>query len=152
MTTREKMRIILCEAISPKIVAFDCTNESILQGFRQSCETNFGAQGMGAFGLPTRVVLNLTKQCGLFAIRVPSTYATDAVACVGLIIALSNRPITVRVLHISGRMKNTITATIDRAISWRNNLPQDYAIPRKSQLDTSLREILNSLSALPSYA
>lgn len=152
MTTREKMRIILCEAISPRVVAFDCANDAILQSFRQCCETNFGAHGMGTFGLPTRVVLNLTKQSGLFAIRVPSKSASDALACLSLITSINGRPLTVRVIHISGRMKNTITATIDRVIHWRNNLPPDYAIPRKSHLDTHLREMLNSLSTLPSYA
>ena len=152
MASREKMRIILCEVVSPRVVSFDFSNDSILQSFRQACENNFGEHGMGAFGLPTRVVVNLTKHCGLFAIRVPSKHAPDAVACLSIISDINNRPVTVRVVHLSGRMSNTVRATIDRVIHWRNTLPQDYSIPRKAQLDASFRDILNSLSALPSYA
>ncbi len=152
MATREKMRIILCESVSPRVVAFDFSNDVILRSFRDCCESNFGEHGMGVFGLPTRVVLNLTKHCGLFALRVPSKHLTEAVACVTMITAVNSKPTTVRVLQISGRMSNTINATIDRVIHWRNNLPQDYAVPRRSQLDLSVREMINSLSVLPSYA
>ena len=152
MASREKMRIILCEAISPRVISFDFSNEAVLQSFRQSCEGSYGEHGMGTFGLPTRVVINLTKHCGLFAVRVPSKYVTDAVACLTLVSVISNRPVTLRVVHISGRMSNTIKATINRVIHWRNQLPQDYSVPRKAQLDSSFRDIVNSLSALPSYA
>jgi len=152
MASREKMRIILCEAISPRVVAFEFTNDAILQSFRHCCEGSFGQHGMGSFGLPTRVVVNLTKHCGLFALRVPSKHLSEAVACLNMIQAINNRPLTLRVVHVSGRMSNTIKATIDRVIHWRNNLPQDYAVPRKSYLENSFREIVNSLSALPNYA
>ncbi len=152
MASREKMRIILCEVNCQRQIAFNLSNEAIQQCFRQVCEINYGPHGMGAFGLPTRVVVNLTKYTGFFAIKVPSRYCSEAVACIGLIRSISGPPVTVRAIHISGRMKNTVKATIDRVINWRNSLPSDYAIPRKIELETNFWEIMNLLSALPSYA
>jgi hypothetical protein len=121
MAGRERMRIVLCEALSLHPFGKECSNEKITQAFRQSVQANFGEDGLGAFGGFGKVVINFTQFCGFFAIRV------------------------------TGRMSNAVKAATEHLILWRNSLPQDYAVPRKEHLNKLVREAVSSLSAVPSY-
>ena len=151
MAGRERMRIILCEAVSLQPLGSNCTKEKILLAFRQVVHANYGDLGLGTFGASAKCVINLTEFCGLFAIRVTSTQSSEAQACLSLILCINSKPVTVRVLHVSGRMKNTVKVTIDRLIIWRNNLPPGYALPRKALIEETVRNAITSLNSLPSY-
>jgi len=151
MAGRERMRIILCDAQSLQTLGKDCSNEKIIQAFRQSVEANYGVHGLSAFGGFGKVVINFTEFSGLFAIRVKQKYLSESLASLSLIISLNSKPVSVRVVGVVGRMSNLPSLVTEQVINWRNSLPQDFAIPRKDHLNKVVQEAINSLSSLPSY-
>jgi RNase P/RNase MRP subunit POP5 len=151
MAGRERMRIVLCEALSLHPFGKECSNEKITQAFRQSVQANFGEDGLGAFGGFGKVVINFTQFCGFFAIRVKQKYFSESIASLNLVISLNARPVSIRVIRVTGRMSNAVKAATEHLILWRNSLPQDYAVPRKEHLNKLVREAVSSLSAVPSY-
>jgi RNase P/RNase MRP subunit POP5 len=123
-----------------------------VQAFRQSVQANYGELGLGAFGGFGKVVINFTHFCGIFAIRVKQKYLAESIASINLMLSLNSRPVSIKVINVTGRINNAVSGAIEQLIHWRNSLPQDYAVPRKDHLNKLVREAISSLSALPSYA
>ena len=151
MAGRERNRYILCDVLSEQILGAGCSPEKILFSFRQSVISQWGELGLGTLGASAKMVASFADFCGLFIIRVPMTGLSDALASLSSMISINARPVTVRVIHVSGRLRNTVKETIDRLLLWRNNLSLGYAIPRKVHLDSQLRKAVEALQSLPSY-
>ena len=143
---------MLCDVMSEAPLGSGCTIEKILFSFRQSVISNFGEVGLGSFGASSKVIVSFNEFCGFFIIRVPASTLPESLASISSIISMNSKPVTVRVVHVSGRLRNSAQAAIDAIITWRNNLPPNYAIPRKTQLDSNISKAIQALQSLPSYA
>lgn len=127
------------------------SDENIIFSFRQTVLSLWGELGLGRVGAPSKIVVNFAELTGLFIIRVPMPTLPQSLSALSSIIDISSRAVTVRVIHISGRLKNSARETCERLLLWRNTLPPEFAIPRKVQLDAQLRASLETLQSLPSY-
>jgi RNase P/RNase MRP subunit POP5 len=152
MAGRERNRYVVCDVMSEAPLGNSCTLDKILFAFRQSVISSFGEVGLGSFGASSKVVISFTEFCGIFIIRVPANYLSEALASLSGMISIHSKAVAVRVLHVSGRLRNSAQAGIDAIINWRNNLPPNYAIPRKTQLDSHVKKAIEALQSLPSYA
>jgi RNase P/RNase MRP subunit POP5 len=151
MTTRERNRYALCQVITESVKINGFRAEAILEAYRQSVFGLWGDLGRATFGANSKVVVTFADSCGLFIIKFPMKAQEECLLALQSILDISGRSVTVRAIHISGRLKNVVKVMVDRVLIWRNTLPSDYAIPRKSQLDQTTREIINSLHSLPGY-
>ncbi len=89
------------------------------------------------------------EQCGVFILKIERDGESESMSALSTIIDINSKPVTVRVLHVCGRMRNATDYAIDHIIKWRNSLPADFAVARRDQLNESVRqavEILKSAS------
>ena len=151
MTTRERNRYVLCQVVSEKQGTGSIKPDSIVGAFRLSVQNNWGELGYATFGSTSRMVISFADICGLFIIRIPMQFQAECLHALSSIISLASRPVSVRVLHISGRLKNTVKTTTERVLEWRNSLPMNYSVPRKDILEAQVRQIVTALHSLPPY-
>lgn len=152
MAGRERNRYILCQAMSEQTLGSACKPEKVLFSFRQAVISLWGELGLGTFGASAKVVASFAEFSGIFVLRVPMTGLPESLSSISSMVSINSRPVTVRVIHVSGRLKNTVKAAIEALLLWRNSLPANYAVARKNQLDTQLRSAIQLLQSLPSYA
>ena len=152
MTTRERNRYLLCQVSGEKLPGGRARMEAVQESFRESVLSHWGELGFSTFGTTSRMIISFIDTCGLFIIRVPMKAQTESLMALAAINSISSRPVSVRVLFTSGRLKNCVRATVDHVISWRNNLPNDYAVPRRDHLNQQVRKIVQELHSLPGYA
>lgn len=107
---------------------------------------------MGTVGALSKIVASFVDFSGHFIARVPSLYLSQALTAFSGMIDISSRPVTVRVLVVSGRLKKIADETVNRILWWRNGLSMDYSVPRKEILDTGVRKAIQELLSLPAYA
>lgn len=134
------MRYALCEATSAQSFGKGVPSERIISSFRQRVSSLWGDLGLASFGSSTSVVYNFLDFCGIFVLKLPATSADKCLAALSSMIELNGRPVTVRVVHVSGRLSNTVRAAQERLLEWRRSVPPQYEVTRKDQLDGSLKE------------
>jgi RNase P/RNase MRP subunit POP5 len=151
MATRERNRYVVCHILTEKYQTGLFKADAILYEFRQNILSNWGELGLASFGTNTKLVASFANSAGIFIVRFPSKFQSECLLALSSIFDISSRPVTVRNLHISGKLKNAVKYAIDELLSWRNRLPPEFAIPRKDILDTQLREHIQELLSLPDY-
>jgi RNase P/RNase MRP subunit POP5 len=151
MTTRDRNRYLLCEVVQEKTGTGSLRQDHLIGAFRQSVQNNSGDLGMATYGSASKIVISFAETCGLFIIRVPMAAQAECLQALSTIISVGLRTAAVRVLHISGRLKNTVMVASERILAWRNSLPQDFAVPRKELLGAQVRQMLTALHSLPPY-
>ena len=141
MAGRDRVRYILCEASSPESFGRGVHSDKILSSFRERVRSLWGELGLATFGfaVTTGVVYNFLDFCGIFVLRVPAKAADKCQAAVSSMIELHGRPVTVRVVLVSGRLSNTVKIARGRLLMWRNSVGAQYEVSRKAQLDDQLR-------------
>lgn len=151
MATRERNRYCLCHLVAEKYEPALFKPEHILFAFRQSLLSQWGELALATFGTNSKIVVSSAGITGFFVIRFPSKAQSECLLALSLIMSISSRPVTVRCVQISGRLKNIVKVASEKLLEWRNNLTPEYAIPRKEFLDRQLRELLKELHSLPDY-
>lgn len=145
MAGRDRVRYVLCEASSSQSFGKGITSEHFLLSFRDRVRSLWGELGLATFGCSASVVYNFSNFCGVFVVKIPALSTDKCLAAISSMIELSNRSVTVRAIHVSGRLTNTVREVQERLLLWRSSVPSQYEVSRRAQLDEMLKAGLASL-------
>ena len=151
MAGRERNRIILAEIVSAQVLGPKITAEKIMASYKDSVLHMWGERGLGTVALPSKIILSFSELGGFFIAKVPSLYQREALASFSCVVDICSKPVTIRVISVSGRLKTIVVQTMHKILDWRHNLPVNYSVSRKSELDALVRGSIADLAALPKY-
>lgn len=151
MSHRERNRYILGEIFTEGVPLGKISTDKLLKLIRQAVINMFGEQGLGEIGTSCKIVSVFGELGGFFIARVPRIYLSEALSVFSTILDVASKPVTVRVVYVSGKLSKVAKETIHKILGWRHTLPVDYSVSRKDFLDDAVRAAIQSLNRLPNY-